>query len=97
MPRDMIWAGLRLRPKEAQVMEAIRRAGEHGITTAQLFDVVYGDDRDGGPLTGKKVIHVIVHQLNLKLQTFEKNIRVEWGHYKLKDTHLKEARDLGLA
>jgi len=53
---------------QKKLVEAVRRAGKHGIATDRLFDVLYGDDIDGGPQSGVKTLHVRVCTVNRLLR-----------------------------
>lgn len=50
------------------IVEVVRKAGQHGISTDRLFNRIYGHDRDGGPLTGVKVLHVRISRINKTLR-----------------------------
>jgi len=54
--------------RHQQIVETVRRAGRHGISTDRLFDAIYGDDMDGGPSSGTKVLHVHISRLNKTLE-----------------------------
>jgi hypothetical protein len=57
--------GLRLPPIKQRIYDTVRR--RPGITARELLDQVWANDRDGGPLTGTKCLHVHVLQLNRRL------------------------------
>ncbi len=52
-----------------QLFQIFMRVGtaRFGVTPAQLFEVIYADAIDGGPLTGRKAMHVQRVNLNKKL------------------------------
>jgi hypothetical protein len=50
------------------VFDQIKRAGDHGIETDRLLEMVYADREDGGPLSGRKIIHVMICSINKKLR-----------------------------
>ena len=83
--------GIKLSKLKMRIVERVRRAGPHGILTDDLFDFVYRDDPDGGPLTGKTCLHVHVNQINRELAKVRKVIRAPVGgtrvstNYVLKD------------
>lgn len=60
-----------------KIVETVRRAGRHGIQTERLFHVIYGDDPNGGPETGIKVLHVRISQANRILRQHGYEIRGE--------------------
>lgn len=57
----------------------------HGVTRDQIFNAVYGDDPNGGPID-MQVIAVTVHHINKALAgtgTYIRNTGGRWGVYKL--------------
>lgn len=62
LPPDDLGITLPLRLR--RILNAVRVSGRHGIRTDRLFDIIYGDDIDGGPLSGIKVLHVHISKLN---------------------------------
>jgi hypothetical protein len=56
-----------LSPLQLRIFNSVRSAGQHGLTSDQLFDHVYGNDPDGGPASGQRSMHVIICQMNKKL------------------------------
>lgn len=77
--------GLRLSRGDEELLGHVRRAGVHGIPTQALFDRLYADDPDGGPLTGVKVLHVRVNTLNRRLRSVGKVIWARDRRYVLMD------------
>lgn len=72
--------GLRLTPQLRRCYDIIRRAGQSGIHSDIIFDRMYKDDEDGGPLTATKIISVYVCSLNKKLPPFgQKILSDDWG------------------
>lgn len=59
---------VRLTPLQRQIVNLVQRAGDEGIGSDRLFDLLYSDDPNGGPLTGKKCLHVLVWQTNSALR-----------------------------
>jgi hypothetical protein len=57
-----------LSPFQLRILNTVRSAGQHGLTSAQLFERVYGDQSNGGPMSGPRSMHVIIHQMNKKLR-----------------------------
>lgn len=55
-----------LSPNEALIFLCIMQAGVAGVTVEDLIDGTYGDDPEGGPLSARKVIHVLKHRLAAK-------------------------------
>lgn len=55
------------RDKKQRIVEVIHKAGAHGATSDQVFDYVYGDDPNGGPETGVKIIAVHIWRINKAL------------------------------
>lgn len=47
--------------------QALRERRGEWVTAQYLFDQVYGDDPNGGPLMGMKMVHIYVHKLRRKL------------------------------
>lgn len=91
LPPDLPF-GLKLGAGQKRILDIVRRAGQHGINSADLFDKIYGDEADGGPLTGLNCLHVRIWHINRKLKTVGKVIRAGRGgracgtqNYVLKD------------
>jgi hypothetical protein len=60
----------------------IRRAGSSGALGTALFDEMYGSRRDGGPLSGARVVQVRISRARLKLAAVGKTIVCERpGHH----------------
>jgi len=73
--------GLKLSRLQLIIFTAVQKAGEHGILSDRLFDAMYNDRIDGGPLSAKVVLRVIVYQLNARLLPFGLQVRAEHtGH-----------------
>jgi DNA-binding response OmpR family regulator len=85
LPRDFSFSGLRVEGKQREVLEAVMRAGSHGIHSERLFDKVYWQDEDGGP--NFSCLAVTISQLNKKLAPFGKKVHAGRGSrfYALKD------------
>lgn len=47
-----------------RIVQIVQAAGEQGIRADRLFDALYDDDPDGGPLTGIDNLHSRIKQLN---------------------------------
>ena len=60
-----------------QLFEIFMRvsAAKFGATPAQLFQAIYADDPNGGPLVGRKTIHVQRRNLNQRIAPL--GLRVE--------------------
>jgi hypothetical protein len=64
------------RGKQRRIFEALARAGNAGLSREQLLDRVYWDDPEGGPLTARGVIAVMIcQQMNPKLEPFGLQIK----------------------
>jgi hypothetical protein len=50
---------------QRRVYELVVHAGSRGINSDALFERLYADDPEGGPLTGKHSMYAIVRQVNL--------------------------------
>lgn len=59
--------GALLQGRQRQLFEIIEAAGTAGISSARIFDRMYGDDIDGGPDSGPRIVAVMRMQLNRKL------------------------------
>jgi hypothetical protein len=66
---------LPLNGQQKMVLERVVKAGKNGIDGEQLFQYVFGAHPDGGPLTGIKVLPVLVWQVNKKLRVLGKRIK----------------------
>lgn len=76
------------RMTEERILEIVKRAGPNGILSCDLFEVLYANDKDGGPLGGLKSLSKRIARLNHKLAKENKRIVGEYsgqqsGHYKL--------------
>lgn len=69
--------GIRLSRGDQAIVEAVRKAGEHGIASDRLFEKLYSDDPDGGPETGIKSLHTRICVLNKKLRVTSYRVRGE--------------------
>jgi hypothetical protein len=67
--------GLVLSTHQQRIFAIVRRAGRWGVTSDALFERLYADDPEGGPLSGRRSMHVIVQNLNIKLRAHGKRIR----------------------
>ena len=74
LPPEMPF-GLKFSRGEMRIVEMVRRAGPNGICSTDLFECLYANDPDGGPLTGKKCLQVRVWKINRKLKRVNKLIR----------------------
>lgn len=66
--------GLKLGPSTTRLFAMVEKAGPHGIPTDVLYDRLYANDPNGGPLTGHKCLHVRIYLLNKKLRQKGKEI-----------------------
>jgi len=72
-----------------RLLDIVHRAGPNGISTDDLFDMIWGNSSDGGPETGTKTLHVHVSVLNKALLKHKLKIkntdvgRGACGSYKL--------------
>lgn len=84
-------APAKLTISQRRLVERVRRAGQHGIPSDKLFDYVYEDDPDGGPLSGMACLHVRIMYINRRLKNIGKRVlgtpsgRNEPGSYRLVD------------
>lgn len=51
------------------IFDCVQRAGRHGILSDRLFDHLYANDPDGGPLSGKHAMYVRIFHLNKRLKS----------------------------
>lgn len=77
LPTD-IPDGLNLKGKKREIFDRVHRSGKRGIMADVLFDVIYSDYADGGPMSGAKVISAYVWRLNKKIKPF--GLRVMGEH-----------------
>lgn len=68
-----------LRGKRLELFRRIKRAGQHGISSPDLFDYLYSDDPEGGPNTGVKVITVHICHINKQIRQFGIAIKNDYG------------------
>lgn len=75
LPEKPLLPGTHLTPYQKRIFEIVARAGDNGIGSDDLFDKLYENDSDGGPLTGRKSLHVIIRALNRKLERHSMRVR----------------------
>lgn len=68
LPRDSPFEMVSLTPQQYRIVQRIKKAGKHGITTEMLIDHVYANDPDGGPVTAAQTLHVQVMLANRELR-----------------------------
>lgn len=56
-----------LTPLQRKVYERIKKAGNNGIDSDDLFYYIYRNDSDGGPVSGKTVLYVMINKINREL------------------------------
>lgn len=66
--RSDIDLGIRLSEGNKAIVNAVYKAGKHGLLSNRLFDKLYADDIDGGPLSGIKAMHTRICLLNRKIE-----------------------------
>ena len=66
-PEPLALKGLKLNGNRLEIYKRVLKAGRHGVTSLSLFEMLYGDDPDGGPLSTRNIISVYVCQLNHRL------------------------------
>jgi hypothetical protein len=72
----------RLPKTKQRIFDAVRR--RPGISAEALCDAIWADDIDGGPLSGRKNIHVHVHQLNKLIAPHGIAVRAsKWAGYRI--------------
>lgn len=70
-----------LTPQQFKVFDYLATS-KHGVSAERLFDFLYADDPDGGPLRGRKVMHVLRVNINHKLEQLGiciSSTRKTWG------------------
>lgn len=86
---EKVALGIKLAPGEQLIVDSVVKAGQHGLHSDRLFNILYGDDPNGGPSTGINTLHVRVWHLNRKLRTVGYTIKGEYpgksmnGRYRL--------------
>lgn len=75
---DDIPDGLRIEGRCRELFDRVRRSGQRGIMADVLFNAIYADHADGGPMTGVKIISVFVCRINKRLKPF--GLRVMGEH-----------------
>ena len=74
-PKTLPFPEALFRDRKKAIVAAIHKAGSHGVTSEQLFDDVYRNDINGGPLTGVKILAVHVCAINKRLKPHGIRIR----------------------
>lgn len=80
--------GTHFTPYQWRIYEIVRRAGQNGIESSELFNLLYEEDSDGGPLTGRKSMYAIVRALNrdalahngYTIRAFPNSRRAPWSY-----------------
>jgi hypothetical protein len=67
LPEKPLLDGAYFTPHQSRIFEIVVRAGSSGIGSDDLFDALYRDDPDGGPLSGRKSMYTTIGALNRKL------------------------------
>ena len=67
-PKTGLPSGVALTKTEGKLFEIIRRAGKHGIASDTLCERLYADNPDGGPVTARHVVYVLVNKVNGKIR-----------------------------
>jgi hypothetical protein len=65
-----------LSPTQAKIYDIVARAGSHGINSDVLFERLYADDEEGGPLSGKQSMYVMVREVNLTFKRYSVPYRI---------------------
>lgn len=60
-------AGIKFKPAAQALIDIVWKAGKHGISTDRLFDKLYKNDPDGGPVSGMKTVHTRICYINKRL------------------------------
>ena len=55
-----------LSPGPLRIVELVHRAGKRGIRSDRLFNALYDDHPDGGPLSGMNSLRVRIAKINRK-------------------------------
>ena len=63
-----------LPPQQFEILLLVSKA-KFGITPTRLFEALYADSIDGGPLCGRKAVHVQRRNLNRRLAPIGLHIR----------------------
>jgi hypothetical protein len=72
----------RLPRTKQRIFDAVCR--RPGIDAEALCDAIWADDIDGGPLSGRKNVHVHVHQLNKLIAPHGIAVRAtRWSGYRI--------------
>ena len=75
--RSDVDLGIPLSVGNQQIINAVHKAGKNGIMSDRLFDKLYSDDPEGGPLSGMKSLHSRICMLNRKIEPIGWCIRGE--------------------
>ena len=70
LPHDLQFRGVK-----NLILRRVHKAGGAGIRSDLLFDHVYGDDPNGGPETGMKILAVHIWHMNKTLKSFGLKIK----------------------
>lgn len=71
--------GVKLSSLQSTILDAVYRAGPHGITVARLADLIYSGDPNGGPLTALNSIRVTIYNMNKRLSEVGLLVRAPRG------------------
>lgn len=92
---------IRLTEQQGGIMAALLANYGKFVQRSHLFEALWGDDEDGGPLEGEKVIEVHLCQMRRELRAagvdFEKKSVQECGGSKMRLWNLRECEPYGTA
>jgi hypothetical protein len=74
--QPIVPGGLHLPPIKRRILETVQR--RPGVSAAELREIIWADDLDGGP-SNFKTIHVHIHQLNRLLAPYGVIVRAPFG------------------
>ena len=70
----------RRRTFEMEILKIVTEAGPAGVLSDDLFNLLYDHDSEGGPLSGKTTMYVMISNLNKRLRRNGKEISAPKGY-----------------
>lgn len=64
LPDPELIKGITFRGKKQVILQAVFKAGKHGICNERLVELLYADDREGGPENPNNTISAHVWAIN---------------------------------
>lgn len=64
---DIVIETCKLQPIEAKILTAVWKGGGHAVSSGRIIDMMYADDRHGGPSSPHSLFKVYLSRLRARL------------------------------